>query len=81
MSGRPVNVLTPGPTATAAIDRLAARSGLSTQEYQASLAALTPLGRIGRPKEIAAVAAFLAGPDSSFVTGAEFTADGGQIQV
>jgi NAD(P)-dependent dehydrogenase (short-subunit alcohol dehydrogenase family) len=76
-----VNVLTPGPTATAAITRLAARSGRSAEDYQASLAALTPLGRIGRPEEIAAVAAFLAAPDSSFVTGAEFTADGGQIQV
>jgi NAD(P)-dependent dehydrogenase (short-subunit alcohol dehydrogenase family) len=36
---------------------------------------------MGRPEEIAALAAFLAGPESSFITGAEYVIDGGQIQV
>lgn len=37
----------------------------------------TPMGRLGRPEEIAAVVAFLASDDASFVTGAEIHADGG----
>jgi NAD(P)-dependent dehydrogenase (short-subunit alcohol dehydrogenase family) len=45
------------------------------------LAAQVPLQRMGRPEEVAALAAFLAGPESSFITGAEHFVDGGQIQV
>lgn len=40
-------------------------------------AALTALGRFGTPREVAAVVSFLAGPESSYVTGAEFAVDGG----
>jgi NAD(P)-dependent dehydrogenase (short-subunit alcohol dehydrogenase family) len=36
-----------------------------------------PLARYGQPEEIAAVAAFLAAPESSFVTGHVYPADGG----
>lgn len=39
--------------------------------------AFHPSGRVGRPGDIAALAAFLVGPDSAFITGAEFVADGG----
>jgi NAD(P)-dependent dehydrogenase (short-subunit alcohol dehydrogenase family) len=39
--------------------------------------AFHPAGRVGRPDDIAALAAFLAGPDSGFITGAEFVVDGG----
>jgi NAD(P)-dependent dehydrogenase (short-subunit alcohol dehydrogenase family) len=76
-----VNVITPGPTATPAIERLAARLGQNTEDLHKVLASPLPLQRMGRPEEVAALAAFLAGPESSFITGAEHFIDGGQIQV
>ena len=39
----------------------------------------TPMGRLGRPEEIAAVVAFLASDDASFMTGAEVYVDGGYM--
>lgn len=39
-----------------------------------------PGGRVGIPEDIAAMAAFLAGPDSGFITGAEFIVDGGMTR-
>lgn len=39
--------------------------------------AFHPVGRVGRPEDIAALAAFLVGPESGFITGAEFVVDGG----
>jgi len=46
-------------------------------ELRALYAKITPLGRMGTAKEVAKAAAFLCGPDASFVTGQELTVDGG----
>lgn len=52
--------------------------GVDPEALKAGVEA-TPLKRIGKPEDIAAAVAYLAGPDASFVTGAELTVDGGWI--
>ena len=44
-----------------------------------AMTALTPMGRLGRPEEIAAAVAYLASDDASFVTGSELYVDGGYM--
>lgn len=56
------------------------RSSLSSaagQGFQAMVAARTPLGRVAEIQEVAAAASYLAGPDSSFITGQVLAVDGG----
>jgi NAD(P)-dependent dehydrogenase (short-subunit alcohol dehydrogenase family) len=49
------------------------------REAKRRILARTPLGRIGEPDEIAAIAVFLAGRDSSYITGQTVYADGGRL--
>jgi NAD(P)-dependent dehydrogenase (short-subunit alcohol dehydrogenase family) len=75
-----VNALSPGPIATPIFGKM----GLDEkqqQEFGANIVKDVPMGRIGRPEEIAAAALFLASDDSSFVTGIELTVDGGLAQI
>jgi 3-oxoacyl-[acyl-carrier protein] reductase len=67
--GITVNVVQPGPIAT--------EMNPSDGPGAAAQAARTALGRYGKPEEIAAAVAFLAGPDAAFITGAALTVDGG----
>jgi NAD(P)-dependent dehydrogenase (short-subunit alcohol dehydrogenase family) len=76
-----VDVITPGPTETPAIVGLAAAAGQGTSLFHEAPASSTALKRMGRPEEVAAMAAFLASAESSYSTGAEFFVDGGQVQV
>nr|6IHI_A Chain A, Alclohol dehydrogenase [Ralstonia sp.]6IHI_B Chain B, Alclohol dehydrogenase [Ralstonia sp.]6IHI_C Chain C, Alclohol dehydrogenase [Ralstonia sp.]6IHI_D Chain D, Alclohol dehydrogenase [Ralstonia sp.] len=75
-----VNAVSPG-----AIDTPSLENQVSTQEeadeLRAKAAAATPLGRVGRPEELAAAVLFLASDDSSYVAGIELFVDGGLTQV
>jgi 3(or 17)beta-hydroxysteroid dehydrogenase len=48
-------------------------------QIKAVFDAMSPMGRMGRPEEIAAMAVFLASDESSYVTGAEMLVDGGMM--
>ncbi|MEU1410731.1 SDR family oxidoreductase [Streptomyces sp. NPDC005731] len=71
-----VNALTPGPVATPGGDDL--RAAFPQSDHTG---APIPLGRPGRPDEVAATALSLAGSQSSFTTGAELLVDGGATQL
>lgn len=75
-----VNTLSPGPVDTPIIDRQAPNSEIAAQ-MRAGLAAHVPLGRLGRPEELAAAALFLASDEASFVAGIDLQVDGGLAQV
>jgi NAD(P)-dependent dehydrogenase (short-subunit alcohol dehydrogenase family) len=75
-----VNTLSPGPVETPILD-----AQFATKEeadgFRAMFDQIIPLGRIGRPDEMAAAALFLASDDSSYSTGIDLVADGGFTQV
>jgi NAD(P)-dependent dehydrogenase (short-subunit alcohol dehydrogenase family) len=73
-----VNVICPGTVYTPLMEpMLTARGGGDMAAGLALTVAKYPIGRLGTPEEIAAVALFLASDDSSFLTGSVVTADGG----
>lgn len=73
-----VNSLSPGTIETPLIDKLAgAKNEKQGQQFREAQKWVTPMGRLGRPEEMASVALFLASEDSSFVTGQDILADGG----
>ncbi len=73
-----VNAICPGTVYTTLMEpMLVARGGGDLQKGLAMTVSKYPIGRLGTPEEIAQVALFLAGDESSFVTGSVVTADGG----
>lgn len=67
------NAISPGPTDTKAFTDFVH----GDDELRNQIVSQLPIGHIGKPSEIAAVALFLASDESSYVTGAEIIADGG----
>lgn len=70
-----VNAICPGVIKTPMIDRFTKGNSEATQ----ALVTGEPLGRMGTPEEMAAVALWLASDESSFVTGHALVADGGWV--
>jgi 3-oxoacyl-[acyl-carrier protein] reductase/meso-butanediol dehydrogenase/(S,S)-butanediol dehydrogenase/diacetyl reductase len=76
-----VNCIAPGSHATDMMDgtigRTAERVGITTDQVTAGIRAASPMQRQGLPSELAASVSFLAGADSSFMTGQTLNVDGG----
>jgi NAD(P)-dependent dehydrogenase (short-subunit alcohol dehydrogenase family) len=72
-----VNALSPGPTDTRGFARFA---GERAGDFRQHLAGVIPVGRIGRPEEVASAALFLASAESSFIAGIDLVVDGGMSQ-
>jgi 3-oxoacyl-[acyl-carrier protein] reductase len=68
-----VNTVSPGTTDTEFL-----RTNVP-EEVRQTVAGMTPLGRLGRPEDIAVVVAYLAGADAGWITGQNIRADGGLV--
>ncbi|MDQ3995654.1 MAG: SDR family oxidoreductase [Gemmatimonadota bacterium] len=82
--GITVNNILPGYTRTERVEQLnratAEREGISAGEVQRRIESQIPMGRLGEPREFAALAAFLASERASYITGQSMAVDGGWIR-
>jgi NAD(P)-dependent dehydrogenase (short-subunit alcohol dehydrogenase family) len=75
-----VNAISPGTIDTPGLNDLLA-SGEAGEQRRKMVAGAIPLGRFGRPDEVAKTVMFLASDESSYITGSEIFVDGGFAQV
>ena len=75
-----VNSMSPGAIETPALDN----TGLTPEQVEQAAAGFVsqvPMGRRGKPEEVAAAVLFLASEESSYITGVDLAVDGGMAQV
>jgi NAD(P)-dependent dehydrogenase (short-subunit alcohol dehydrogenase family) len=65
---------------TRAVENIVAKTGRTADEAQSELEAMTPLGRLLEPDEVAAAVAFLASPEAAAINGQALVLDGGGLQ-
>ena len=79
-----VNAIAPGTILTDRVRELRAaaaeREGISLEDSIARAGQEIPMGRLGEPEEFAALAAFLASPEASYLTGGFYAVDGGRLR-
>jgi len=73
-----VNTISPGAIDTPAVDKIVGPEAAAA--LKADIVQAVPIGRMGRPDEVAAAVAFFASPESSFIYGANLDIDGGEHQ-
>ena len=82
--GITVNNILPGYTRTERLEDLAKmmaeKHGISSAEFRAKWEKEIPMGRLGEPREFAALAAFLVSERASYITGTSIQVDGGWIR-
>jgi NAD(P)-dependent dehydrogenase (short-subunit alcohol dehydrogenase family) len=74
-----VNTISPGRIDTPIFNGVLSEE--QTKQFNASIVANVPLGRMGNPDEVAKAASFLASDDSSYISGIELSVDGGLAQI
>ncbi len=75
-----MNAVSPGPIVTPIFERMGLPKE-AAEERLGEIVAAVPLKRAGKPEEVAAVVAFLASSDASYITGEEINVDGGMGQI
>jgi NAD(P)-dependent dehydrogenase (short-subunit alcohol dehydrogenase family) len=72
------NVISPGPVETPILE---GQFGENTDAMKERFKTMIPMGRLGKPEEVASAAVFLASDESSFITGIDLPVDGGTVAV
>ena len=78
VKGIRANMISPGPTETPILE---GQFGANTDAMKERFKTMIPMGRMGKPEDIAAAAVFLASDESSFITGIDLPVDGGLVAV
>jgi NAD(P)-dependent dehydrogenase (short-subunit alcohol dehydrogenase family) len=78
VKGIRANMISPGPIETPILE---GQFGANTDAMRETFKTTVPMGRIGKPEEIASAAVFLASDQSSYITGIDLPVDGGLVAV